>query len=152
VSQRNVRTGRQPPRRESDRPSRQADVVPEEPFHPKPLHHLPLATARCDAICSRAASASPAPAHARARRAVAWVVRTTTVNHTTRQNCFSPGTSNGGLAPAFATIPVPITEAYQLGPRYLDLAASGCWDERTPAATRSLVMTLLVRLVPSTVA
>lgn len=37
--------------------------------------------------------------------------------HTTAQAVRSPGTWTGSPAPAVATIAVPITDAYQFGPR-----------------------------------
>ena len=64
-------------------------------------------------------------------------------SHTTRQKSFSPETSKGRMAPALATMPVPITEAYQLGPKYLEVDRPGSGDERTSAATCSLLMALL---------
>ena len=42
--------------------------------------------------------------------------RTTSSTHTPRANTSSPGASTGSVPAALATMPVPITEANQLGP------------------------------------
>ena len=43
--------------------------------------------------------------------------QTAEATHTTSAKVRSPGTCTGSVAPAVATMPVPITEANQLGPR-----------------------------------
>ncbi len=43
--------------------------------------------------------------------------QTAEASHTTSAKVRSPGTCTGSVAPAVATMPVPITEANQLGPR-----------------------------------
>lgn len=43
--------------------------------------------------------------------------RTAARIHMTKQKPFNPGTSNGRVARAFATMPVPITVAYQVAPK-----------------------------------
>jgi hypothetical protein len=40
------------------------------------------------------------------------------------ENALSPGTWTGSVTPAVATMPVPITEANQLGPKFYSRANS----------------------------
>src|ERR1700694_4201477 len=49
--------------------------------------------------------------------------------HTTRANTCNPGTRTGKVAAAVATIPVPMTDANQLGPRLPSTWPGDCSDD-----------------------
>src|SRR5215218_260113 len=49
---------------------------------------------------------------------------TEATTHTSRENTCSPGTCTGNVTPAVATMPVPITDANQLGPKCCSRASS----------------------------
>ena len=44
--------------------------------------------------------------------------------HTTWEKPRNPGTCTGSVTPAVATMPVPITDANQLGPKFCNRASS----------------------------